>query len=192
LEQQKLELINHYFEEIRKLLLSDNVKDKIIEAVKLVEVTGKSNKKILFFGNGASAAIASHAALDFTKQANIRSVALSDFALITAFSNDYGYENWICNAIDFYAEDRDMCIFISSSGESENIVKGALEAKKRGLAIITFTGFSEENRLKQIGNINFWVRSKAYNVIESIHQMWLMCICDVVIGRLHYKTKSMR
>ena len=51
--------------------------------------------KLIFIGNGASASLASHAATDFTKQAKIRSVAFNDHNLITALSNDYGYQNWV-------------------------------------------------------------------------------------------------
>ena len=59
----------------------------------------------MFAGNGASASIANHASLDFTKQAKIKSVNFNESALITAFANDYGYENWIQKAVKYYGDE---------------------------------------------------------------------------------------
>ena len=52
--------------------------------------------------------------------------------------------------------------------------------------IITFTGHKKDNPLSQLGDINFWINSKAYNFIENIHQIWLLLICDLIIGKREY------
>ena len=68
----------------------------------LIESTTSNGGKVIFGGNGASAAIASHAALDFSKQAKIESLTFHDPVLITAYSNDFGYENWLKKVLESY------------------------------------------------------------------------------------------
>ena len=58
-------------------------------------------------------------AVDLTKVANIRAICFNESSILTCFSNDFGYENWVAKAIDFYADKNDLGIFISSSGQSE-------------------------------------------------------------------------
>ena len=72
----------------------------------------KNNAKIMIFGNGESAAMASHVSVDLTKAANIRSVNFNEADLITCFANDYGYERWIEKEIDLYADNKDFLILI--------------------------------------------------------------------------------
>ena len=76
----------------------------------------KTGNKAIIAGNGGSAAMASHVAVDFTKQGGIRTINFNEADLITCFSNDYGYERWIEKAISFYADKDDVLILISSSG----------------------------------------------------------------------------
>jgi D-sedoheptulose 7-phosphate isomerase len=83
----------------------------------------KKNNKIIIVGNGGSASIAAHAAVDFTKVLKIRSITFNESNLITCFANDYGYENWVKKAIEFYALKGDILILISSSGKSQNLIK---------------------------------------------------------------------
>jgi D-sedoheptulose 7-phosphate isomerase len=108
--------------------------------------------------------------------------------LITCFSNDYGFENWLAKAIEYYAEKGDMLISISSSGESKNILKASKYFKSYLGQVVTFTGHKENNKLKKIGNINFWVNSSSYNMVENIHQFWLLMCVDLIIGKKDYKS----
>jgi len=107
------------------------------------------NYNIIIVGNGGSAAISSHLAVDFTKAAKIRCVNFNEGSLLTCFSNDYGYENWVSNAINFYSKKGDLVILISSSGKSKNILNGAKQAKKMKCSLITFSGFDKNNPLKK-------------------------------------------
>ena len=141
----------------------------------------------MLIGNGGSSAIASHAIVDFTKQAGVRSVNFNDPSLITCFANDYGYDQWLKMAIKNYSEKDDVLIAISSSGNSENIVQAINEASKKFIKIITFTGFDKDNRVKQLGDVNFWLDSRAYNIVENTHQIWLLAICDLIVGNAEYK-----
>ena len=83
-----------YFNECKTFLNKADIADTIIKAKKVILATKESGGQLIFAGNGASASIANHASLDFTKQGKIRSVNFNESAFITAFSNDYGYENW--------------------------------------------------------------------------------------------------
>ena len=183
--------LTDYFNECAELLITNDVKNSCIEAKKMLQMTAKQGGKVMFAGNGASASIANHASLDFTKQAKIKSVNFNESAFITAFSNDYGYENWVQKAVEFYGEKGDTLILISSSGKSNNVINAAKYARKNNINIITFTGFDSDNPLCMLGNINFWLNSRAYNIIEGIHQIWLLSICDLIIGKKEYSVSHL-
>ena len=169
-----------YYENIYNSLNSLNEND-VLNVVNLIKNINYKKGKLIIVGNGGSAAIASHLSIDFTKAAKIRAINFNESSLLTCFSNDYGYENWVDEALGFYADKEDIVILISSSGNSKNIVNGALKTKKMGLPLITFSGFSSENDLKQLGDYNFWVDSTDYNLIETVHQTWGLSIIDYLI-----------
>jgi len=182
-EQQ---FIKEYYQECAEYLTNCDVSGSVIAAKKMILDTKSAGGKLIFAGNGASASIANHASLDFTKQGKVRSVNFNESAFITAFSNDFGYEHWVEKALEHYGEKGDTVILVSCSGTSKNVVNAAHYAKNNGINVITFTGFSELNPLKEAGDINFWIDSKAYNIIEGIHQIWLLSICDLIIGKKEY------
>ena len=94
--------LNKYFENISNLIKpNDELLNKIISVKRILLDAKESKSKVMIFGNGGSAAIASHFSVDLTKTANIRSVNYNEADLITCFSNDYGYERWVEKAIDF-------------------------------------------------------------------------------------------
>ena len=81
----------------------------------------------------------------------------------------------------------DVFVAISSSGSSENILNGCRAAREKKFSkVITLSGMNSENPLREIGDINLWVNSKAYNHIESIHQFWLLAVVDMIIGKTEY------
>ena len=107
--------------------------------------------------------------------------------MITCFANDYGYEKWIEKATKYYSQRGDILILVSSSGQSPNIVNAGKFFKQNKIGkLITFTGHNRNNKLKKLGDINFWVDSKSYNIIENIHQFWLLSIVDLIIGKSAY------
>lgn len=161
------------------LLLLDALSERIREA------KGRGGK-LLLAGNGASASISSHLAADFSKQAGVRAMAFNDANLITAFANDCGYENWIVRALEVYADAGDLVILISSSGRSENVVAGARRAREMGIPVIAFTGFDRDNPLGLLADVNLWVDSRSYNIIECMHMIWLTAVCDLLIGSSEY------
>ena len=180
--------VKNYLEDFSLLIKSDEtIVDKIVLAKNILLDTKNKNGKIMIFGNGGSAAIASHVSVDLTKNANIRSVNFNEADLITCFSNDYGYEKWVEKAIDFYADSNDALILISSSGKSQNMINACTAARNKKMSkIITFTGHDKNNPLSKLGDINFWINSKAYNFVENTHQVWLLTIVDLIIGKREY------
>ena len=169
-----------YFETIFQGLKSID-SSQLEKASSMVWKTNQSNKKIIIVGNGGSAAMASHVAVDFTKAASIRAVNFNEADLITCFANDYGYEHWVAKALEAYADPRDLAILISSSGKSANILNGAEKAKKMGMSVITVSGFLSDNPLRKLGDLNLWVDSKEYNIVEMTRHVWLVAIIDYLI-----------
>jgi D-sedoheptulose 7-phosphate isomerase len=176
----KSDFISKYFADINSALISidHNAFDKVVS---LIEIANKKSGKIIIIGNGGSAAIASHLAIDFTKAANIRAINFNESSILTCFSNDYGYEHWAEMALEFYADKYDLVVLISSSGQSKNIINAGRKAKKMGLSLITLSGFLESNPLKELGDVNLWVNSQEYNVVENAHQIWLLAAVDYLI-----------
>jgi len=172
-----------YFQELNKKIIAID-QQLLDQCVDLITRTSKSGKKIIIIGNGGSAAMASHVAVDLTKNAGIRSINFNEADLLTCFSNDYGYEEWVSYALEYYADKGDLGIFISSSGSSKNIINGATKAKTMELNTITLSGFSNENILKGLGNINLFVESRSYNIVEMTHHIWLLAIVDKIIEKV--------
>lgn len=181
-----LEFIEDYLNRYKKSLFETDVSNEMIQMKEILLELKQNGKKVIIAGNGGSAAMASHVSVDFTKQGGIRTINFNESDLITCFANDYGFENWVGKAVEFYGDEGDLLILISSSGKSKNMINAAIRSKKMGIPVVTFTGFSNENPLKKEGFLNFWIDSKAYNVVENTHQIWLLMICDLIIGKAEY------
>ena len=169
--------LHKYLKSFTDIIDDQQQTQSILEMSNILKKVKKKNK-VMIFGNGGSAAIASHFSVDLTKNTNIKCLNLNEHSLITCFANDYGYENWIVKALDYHSDPGDMLILISSSGESKNMINASIYANKNKLNLVTLTGFSNKNRLKKTGKINFWVNSDKYNVIENIHQTILLSLVD--------------
>ncbi len=179
--------LTDYFKSLTKLLNFDDQTKKLIQVKKAILETKQKNNKTMIFGNGGSAAISSHFSVDLTKNARVRCVNFNESDLLTCFSNDFGYERWVEKAIEFYGDKNDVLILISAGGESKNMLNAIPIAKKIGIKkIITFTGNNKNNSLSAQGDINFWVNSKAYNHIENVHQILLLSLVDLIIGKSEY------
>lgn len=180
------QFLKDYFASFHQVVESDGIHQQIGALRDALLGVREDGGKVLLAGNGASASIASHFALDFTKQGKVRSISFNDAALITAYGNDYGYEHWVRKAIAHHGESNDLAILISSSGRSPNMVSAARQAREMGMKVATLTGFAPDNPLKTLGDINLWADCKAYNIIESAHAFWLAATCDLLIGKSEY------
>jgi D-sedoheptulose 7-phosphate isomerase len=183
--------IGEYFNDLAKLFLEIQVTDKkgkevnmtasLEDAIDMVESLRKENKKVMIIGNGGSAAIASHMAVDFWKNGGIKATAFNDSSLLTCIGNDYGYPFVFSKPIEMFADKGDVLIAISSSGRSENILNGVKAAEVKGCRIITMSGFKSDNPLRSMGEINFYVPSISYGYVELTHNTICHCIADVIV-----------
>ncbi|MDD5679119.1 MAG: SIS domain-containing protein [Kiritimatiellae bacterium] len=142
-----------------------------------------AGKKVIFIGNGGSAAIASHEALDSWKNAGIRAMAFNDAALLTCVSNDCGYEAVFAKPIEMFADHGDLLIAISSSGKSASIINGVKAAVDKGGRIITLSGFQLSNPLRKMGQLNLYVPSDSYGHVEIIHHSICHYVYDMIAER---------
>lgn len=169
-----------YFEHYKHILLDSAISSELLAFRDICAQVRSRGAKLIFAGNGASATISSHAATDFTQHAKVRAIAFNDHSLITAFANDYGYEHWIARALEVYADPGDVVVLISSSGKSPNIIHAAEYSRKCGLHVVSFSGFSPENPLRNMGDLNFWADSQAYNIVESVHLIWVLMVANLL------------
>lgn len=149
------------------------------ETQRLVTKAGATGK-VLLIGNGGSAAMASHIAVDLWKNAGLRALAFNDASLLTCVGNDYGYEAVFEKPVAMFAEPADVVIAISSSGRSENVHRGVRAARERGCSVVTLSGFREDNPLRTLGDINFWVPSSSYGEVEVAH----LAICHGLVDSI--------
>ncbi|MBI4678713.1 MAG: SIS domain-containing protein [Elusimicrobia bacterium] len=132
-------------------------------------------RKVLVMGNGGSAAISSHIAVDFAKTARvpgrplIRSVALTDnVEFLTAVANDLSFDDVFVAKMEALLEPGDLALLISGSGNSKNLVKAARYAKSRGAKTVALLGF-DGGKLKSLVDLALVVPSDQYGVIEELH-----------------------
>lgn len=141
-----------------------------------------AGNKLIFIGNGASASMASHYALDFSKNCGIRSLAVNDAAMLTALSNDIGGEAIFAEQVGYYAREGDVLVAISSSGSSPNILAAVEKARETDCAVVTFSGFDTDNPLRLSGDLNFHVAGDEYGLVEAAHTALLHAILDLSLG----------
>lgn len=161
----------------------ENYDDGIGVLVEAFSVHKERQAKLFFVGNGGSSAIASHMTADFMKNGGMNTYSLYDNAVTTCMGNDYGYEYIFSKPMEFLVRENDLVVAISSSGNSPNIVNAIKTAKKKAAAVVTFTGFGTDNAAKALGDINVYVPCDKYGVVESIHNLILQQIVDLIMER---------
>ncbi len=173
----------NYSKSISDLLNSIDT-NLIDESVELIKKKIKTNNTVYIVGNGGSASIASHVSVDFIKVAKVKSLTFNNSNLITCYANDYGYENWVKEAIKAYCLIDDLVILISSSGTSPNILNAAKYCNDTNIDLITLSGFNRDNELNNLGKVNFHVDSKNYNYVEMTHHIILVSIVDIFAEKI--------
>ena len=140
----------------------------------------KTEGTIFFIGNGASASMASHIAADMVKNGGVRAQVFTDLSQVTAVSNDLGFQDVYAEPLRWYMKQGDMIVAISSSGNSPNIIRAVNEAKKLGGIVITLSAMSEDNAIRKLGDLNFYVIAKTYGMAETAHAAILHYWMDLV------------
>ena len=147
----------------------------------IVERTAAGGK-LMFVGNGASAAISSHMGTDFWKAGGMRAMAFNDIAGLTCIGNDFGYPHLFEKPVEMFADPGDILVCISSSGRSENVLLAAGAARAKGAGVLTLTGFKPDNPLRALGDANFYVPVEAYGPVEVLHHSVCHCLLDTIVA----------
>lgn len=134
--------------------------------------------KLIFVGNGGSAAIASHQAYDYWKNGKLRAISLNDPAMLTGSANDFGYPDVFAKPIAMFAAPQDVVIAISSSGQSPNILQAAEEARRIGCRVMTLSAFKQDNPLRRLGDVNVYLPTDVYGHAEIGHLTVLHIMLD--------------
>ena len=180
-----LEYINNFqniLEKIETSNKSGELFDIDLGLKKFIEIlkrTHNNNGTIYFIGNGGSAGICSHMSIDFTKNGGLRSRTFLDGPSLTCIGNDISFESIYASQVDFYCQENDTLVAISSSGNSQNIINAAKIAHQKKMALITFTGFNHDNKLRGLGEINFYLNSNSYGFVEIGHSLILHSALDI-------------
>lgn len=148
----------------------------------LLEGLVRRDNKVLFVGNGGSAAIASHAAIDYSKNGGMPALALNDGAALTCLGNDHGYDQVFAGQIRFHGRAGDVLVAVSSSGASPSILNAVAAARDKDCRVVTFSGFSPENPLRRLGDVNFYVASGEYGFVEIFHLTLIHAVLDLAMG----------
>ncbi len=158
--------------------------DAAEQAVQLVLQARLAQRKIMVVGNGGSAAIADHLHNDLCKAVGVRALAFHHTALLTALTNDEGYERAFERNVEQWAEPDDLLIAISSSGRSANILRAAAAALAAGARVITLSGFAPDNPLRALGELNFYIPSSSYGQVELAHSVLAHYLTDAAMAAI--------
>ena len=170
--------------ELRLKERSTNILENLREFEDIISIfsreifnTLKNGNKLLFCGNGGSAAESQHMAAEYCATLNhhnprkgFKAIALSvDTSFITAWSNDFGFEGIFARQVETLGDKGDLLVCYSTSGSSKNVVEAALEAKRKNMTVLSFTGNSKNNKLAEISNLVFFAPSSKTAFIQELH-----------------------
>lgn len=145
----------------------------------------RSNHKILFCGNGGSAADSQHLAAEFVgrfvkERQGLPAIALTtDTSILTAIGNDYGYDEVFRRQVEALGREGDVLVGISTSGNSGNVVKAFKQAKEQGLKVLALTG-PKESRMSALADVTLRVPAPVTARVQECHIMIGHMICEYV------------
>ena len=177
-----------YFSSLSILLNNTQVSDQqgsiisldggLNQIVELLISVRSSAGKVMVIGNGGSAAIANHMHNDLCKVIGVRALTFYETPMLTAFSNDHGYECVFERNIELWAKSKDLLIAISSSGNSENILRAVQASIERECWVVTLSGFQADNPLRKSGHYNIYTPANEYGFVEAAHSVITHLITD--------------
>ena len=155
--------------------------ERVGEIVEFFRNVRNEGRKVFFIGNGGSAAIASHMTVDYMKNGKIVTCSTQESPMLTCLSNDFSYLEVYSKQIESLGKAGDVLVAISSSGNSENIIRAIDKADSLSMSSITLSGFDATNMIRSRGSYNVYVPSHKYGIVESIHQLILQEIVDLLM-----------
>ena len=168
-----------------KKMLAENLPDIIVDAAQLIINAFKAGKKVLLIGNGGSAADAQHIAAELVgrflmERKALPAIALTtDTSILTAVSNDYGYDTVFSRQIEALAEEGDVLMTMTTSGASSNILKAIETAHAKGVDVIVLTG-EKGASLRDRAELVMVVPSAKTPKIQEAHIIIGHIICHLV------------
>lgn len=169
------EFAGRYVSEVKDCFDSLPMED-VVRVIDVIYDAYLAGKQVFIMGNGGSASTASHFACDLGKgtivegKRRFRVLSLNDnMALVTALSNDMGYESVFREQLVNLVSEGDVVIAISGSGQSENVVQALTYANSRGAITIGLFGFGG-GATKSLVKHHITLASKSYGIVESVHQ----------------------
>lgn len=188
MSQSFADYVQTFFDALKSVAVTDaggavlNVDDGIARVHDIMRRIARGTGKVMFVGNGGSAGIAGHLAIDFAKNGGVRAVTFNDASSLTCLGNDLGYDQVFAKQVEMQGFAGDVLIAISSSGGSQNILNAAHAAAALKCDVITLSGFKPDNALRRLGAVNFYVDSGVYGFVETGHQAILHAILDTAMG----------
>ena len=171
--------------ELKSLLLKQNFLKKIEEISSILIFTIKNGGKIIFFGNGGSAADAQHLAAELLGKFKLEREPLpavsltTNTSLLTAISNDYSFDLVFSRQIKGVGNPKDLAFGISTSGNSKNVILGIEMAKKIGMKTVALLG-KDGGEIKNIVDYSIIVPSFDTARIQEVHIMIGHILCEIV------------
>ena len=169
----------------RGLLDAEHFQGQVETIAQAIITAFRSGKKVLWFGNGGSAADAQHLAAEFSgrflrERPGFPSEALSvNASAVTAISNDYGYEQLFARQVEAFAQPGDVVVGITTSGNSKNVVNGLEAAKRRGALAVAFTG-NGGGKVAEIADLVLMGPNGYSAIVQEVHITMGHIICDLV------------
>lgn len=167
-----------------------SLRGQIVEAVELCVKALRSGRKILFAGNGGSAADAQHWAGELVSRfyfdrPGLPAIALTtDTSILTAIGNDYGYDYTFARQVEALGRAGDVLVAISTSGNSPNILRAAEAARARGMRVLGFTGHGG-GKLAPLSDICFRMPSDETPRIQEGHEIVGHLLCALIEAGMH-------
>ena len=174
------------------LLDAPHYREQVERIVEALVTALRSGKKILWCGNGGSAAEAQHMAAELSgrflrERPGLHSEALSvNSSTLTCVGNDYGYDHVFSRQVEAFAHPGDVVIGMTTSGTSANVVLALEAAKRRGALAVAFTG-NGGGRVAEIADISLVGPDGYAAIIQEVHQVMAHIVCDLVEQRLIFE-----
>jgi D-sedoheptulose 7-phosphate isomerase len=176
----------------RGLLDAPRYREEVAKIVDAIVDALRDGKKVLWCGNGGSAAEAQHMAAELSgrylrERPGLHSEALSvNSSTLTCVGNDYGYDHVFSRQVEAFAHPGDVVIGMTTSGTSRNVVLALEAAKRRGAVAIAFTG-NGGGTVAQIADYSLIGPDGYAAIVQEVHQVMAHIVCDLVEQRLIFE-----
>jgi len=187
------ERLKEHWEVVEILEKDRNFISSLENVVNILLESLSKGGKILICGNGGSAADAQHFAAELVgkflvKREAIPAIALTtNSSILTAVGNDYNFSEIFSRQVEALGKKEDALVVISTSGNSENVIKAIREAKKKEMVVIGLTGSNKKNEIKQLADYCLCVPSVCTPRIQEMHCLIEHIICELIEERICQK-----